>query len=64
MSSSVHTGEDTGWDAEGDAERASLLEENARLRALVVKLSDLVLRSVVDQNSRSQLLPVRLPLAD
>jgi hypothetical protein len=27
----------------------SLLEENARLRALVVRLSDLVLKSVVDQ---------------
>ena len=27
----------------------SLLEENARLRALVVQLSDLVLRNVVDQ---------------
>ena len=27
----------------------SLLEENARLRALVVRLTDLVLRSVVDR---------------
>ena len=27
----------------------SLLEENARLRALVVRLTDLVLRSVADQ---------------
>jgi hypothetical protein len=28
---------------------ASLLEENARLKALVVQLSDLVLRNVVGQ---------------
>jgi len=42
----------------------SLLEENARLRALVVKLSDIVLRNVVDQNSRPQLLPARRPAAD
>jgi len=27
----------------------SLLEENARLRALVVRLTDLVLKSVADQ---------------
>jgi hypothetical protein len=64
MSSSVHTDEDTGWDTEGDAERASLLEENARLRALVVKLSELVLRNVADQHSRPQLLSTRLPLAE
>jgi hypothetical protein len=42
-SSSV--GKDAGWDTDIE----SLLEENARLRALVVKLSDLVLRNVVDQ---------------
>ena len=64
MSPSVHTDEDRGWDIEGDAERASLLEENARLRALVVKLSELVLRNVADQHSRPQLLPARLPLAE
>jgi len=56
-SSSARVDEDAGWDSEGDPERALLLEENARLRALVVKLSDLVLRNVVDQNSRPQLLP-------
>jgi hypothetical protein len=32
-----------------EADVVSLLEENARLRALVVRLSDLVLKSVVDQ---------------
>lgn len=63
-SSSVHIGGDTGWDTEGNSERALLLEENARLRALVVKLSDLVLRNVVDQNSRPQLLPARRPAAE
>ena len=31
-----------------DIDTVSLLEENARLRALVVRLSELVLRSVVD----------------
>jgi hypothetical protein len=32
-----------------ESDVVSLLEENARLRALVVRLSDLVLKSVVDQ---------------
>jgi hypothetical protein len=32
-----------------DTDVISLLEENARLRALVTQLSDLVLRHVVDQ---------------
>ena len=32
-----------------DSDVISLLEENARLRALVTQLSDLVLRHVVDQ---------------
>ena len=48
-SASVHDDEDDGWDTEVSAETESLLEENARLRALVVRLSDLVLKSVVDQ---------------
>lgn len=39
--------EDWGTDLDGDV--VSLLEENARLRALVVQLSDLVLKNVVDQ---------------
>jgi hypothetical protein len=32
-----------------DTDLVLLLEENARLRALVVQLSDIVLRKVVDQ---------------
>ncbi|QDW39574.1 hypothetical protein FFI89_021985 [Bradyrhizobium sp. KBS0727] len=47
-SSSVHD-DDDGWDAEVSAETESLLEENARLRALVVQLSRLVLKNVVGQ---------------
>jgi hypothetical protein len=41
--------EDEGWDNDVDADLVSLLEENARLRALVVRLSDIVLKNVVDQ---------------
>lgn len=48
-SSSHHDEDDTGWDNDIDSELVSLLEENARLRALVVRLSDLVLKNVVDQ---------------
>jgi len=36
-------------EADLDSDVISLLEENARLRALVTQLSDLVLRHVVDQ---------------
>jgi hypothetical protein len=36
-------------DAETDTALASLLEENAKLRKLVVQLSDIVLRNVVGQ---------------
>ena len=36
-------------DAHLDTDVIALLEENARLRALVTQLSDLVLRHVVDQ---------------
>jgi hypothetical protein len=43
------TEEDSEWDAGLEHDVVSLLEENARLRALVVRLSDLVLKSVVDQ---------------
>jgi hypothetical protein len=46
-SPSPHTDED--WDTDLDTDLVSLLEENARLRALVVRLSDLVLKNVVDQ---------------
>ena len=43
------TDDDGDWDAGMESDVVSLLEENARLRALVVRLSDLVLKSVVDQ---------------
>ncbi len=46
--SSVHDDEDDGWDTEVSTETESLLEENARLRALVVQLSRLVLKNVVE----------------
>jgi hypothetical protein len=36
-------------DSDLDTDVIALLEENARLRALVTQLSDLVLRHVVDQ---------------
>jgi len=48
-SSSVHGDEDADPDSESGTAMVSLLEENARLRALVVQLSDLVLRNVVSQ---------------
>ena len=38
--------DDDGWDV--GAETETLLEENARLRALVVQLSRLVLKNVVE----------------
>jgi hypothetical protein len=41
--------EDDGFDADVDTELVSLLEENARLRSLVVQLSDLVLKNVLEQ---------------
>ncbi len=47
-SASVHDDEDDGWDTEFNSETESLLEENARLRALVVQLSRLVLKNVVE----------------
>jgi hypothetical protein len=47
--SSVHDDEHDGWDAEDGTGTESLLEENARLRALVVQLSQLVLKNVVEQ---------------
>jgi hypothetical protein len=40
--------DDDGDDDQSDGV-TSLLEENARLRALVVRLTDLVLKSVADQ---------------
>jgi hypothetical protein len=41
-------GDDEADDGHSDGV-TSLLEENARLRALVVRLTDLVLKSVADQ---------------
>jgi hypothetical protein len=64
VSSSSTVREDAVWDQERDTERTALIEENARLRGLVVQLSNLVLRNVVDQYSTSSLLPVRRPLPD
>ena len=48
-SSSFEKEDESDWDAGIDNDVVSLLEENARLRALVVRLSDLVLKSVVNQ---------------
>ena len=48
-SSASSVREDAAWDEVEDTERESLIEENARLRALVVKLSDIVLRNVVER---------------
>jgi hypothetical protein len=56
--------EDSAWDQEADTERMSLVEENARLRALVVQLSNLVLRNVVDQYNTPPFMPVRRSLPD
>jgi len=47
--STVHGNEDAGPDSEMSAALASLIEENVRLRALVVQLSDLVLKNLVAQ---------------
>ncbi len=45
-SSPIH--DDDGWDTAVSTKTESLLEENARLRALVVQLSRLVLKHVVE----------------
>jgi hypothetical protein len=45
--STAHGDEDEGPDSDVSAALASLIEENVRLRALVVQLSDLVLKNVV-----------------
>jgi hypothetical protein len=63
-SSSSSARKDSAWDREVDTDRASLIEENARLRALVVQLSTLVLRNVVDQHNTSPIMPVRRSLPD
>jgi hypothetical protein len=47
--SSAHDDEDERPDSDVSVALASLIEENVRLRALVVQLSDLVLKNVVAQ---------------
>lgn len=46
---SIRDDEDADMDGDLDNEMLSLLEENARLRALVVRLSGIVLRNVVNE---------------
>lgn len=41
--------EEDDWESASDNDMVKLLEENARLRALVVQLSDLVLKNVANQ---------------
>jgi hypothetical protein len=41
--------DDDGFDSDIDSEVILLLQENARLRALVTQLSSLVLKHVVDE---------------
>ena len=64
FSNSSAAREDSAFDQESGDNRASLAEENARLRALVVQLSNLVLRNVVDQHNTSPLQPMRRRLPD
>jgi hypothetical protein len=64
FSSSPSACGDSTWDQEADINRVSLIEENARLRALVVQLSNLVLRNVVDQHNTPPLQPMRRRLPD
>jgi hypothetical protein len=44
-----HFGDDDGFDTDVDHGAIRLLEENARLRALVTQLSTLVLKQVAEQ---------------
>jgi hypothetical protein len=46
---SRHHDDDDGFDSDLNTDMIVLLEENARLRALVTQLSSLVLKHVVDQ---------------
>ncbi len=64
FSSSPAAHEGSVWDPASGDDRASLVEENARLRALVVQLSNLVLRNVVDQHNTPPLQPMRRRLPD
>ena len=47
-SPAARLGDDDGFDTDLDNEVILLLQENARLRALVTQLSSLVLKHVVD----------------
>ena len=49
ISSSRFERDEDNFDADRDNDMVALLEENARLRALVTHLSSLVLRHLVDQ---------------
>jgi hypothetical protein len=62
-SSSSSAVESSTWEQDADSNRVSLAEENERLRALVVQLSNLVLRNVVDQHNTPPMQPIgrRLP---
>jgi hypothetical protein len=64
FSSSSSARGDSAWDQGADVNRVSLVEENARLRTLVVQLSNLVLRNVVDQHNTSPMQPMRRRLPD
>ena len=44
-----HLGDDDGFDTDVDHDVIRLLQENARLRALVTQLSSLVLKHVAEQ---------------
>jgi len=49
LSQSSIQDDDDGFDSDMNSDMILLLEENARLRALVTQLSSLVLKHVVDQ---------------
>jgi len=49
LSQSSIQDDDDGFDSDMNSDMILLLEENARLRALVIQLSSLVLKHVVDQ---------------
>jgi hypothetical protein len=63
VASTSATHEEAAWDDGVEANRV-LAEENARLRTLVVQLSNLVLRSVVDQHNTPPMQPMRRRLPD
>jgi len=62
-SSSSAARSDSAWDQDTDTNRV-LAKENDRLRALVVQLSNLVLRNVVDQHNTVPMESMRRRLPD